>query len=105
MNARVLLGIPSGGSVKTKTMFSIFQVLFQTTDATIQASGCTLNDSDQLTCPGGFVSGTSGAGAQISDADFRTLCRHAHRLQQSNLADVVTISQWRNGLTNPRRPR
>ena len=33
--AKVLLGIPSGGSVKTKTMFSIFQVLFQTTDATI----------------------------------------------------------------------
>lgn len=48
---------------------------------------------------------TTSTGAQISDADFRTLCRHAHRLQQSNLADVVTISQWRNGLTNPRRPR
>jgi hypothetical protein len=30
MNARVLLGIPSGGSVKTKTMMSIIQVLFQT---------------------------------------------------------------------------
>jgi len=27
---RVLLGIPSGGSVKTKTMMSIIQVLFQT---------------------------------------------------------------------------
>jgi hypothetical protein len=26
---RVLLGIPSGGSVKTKTMMSIIQVLFQ----------------------------------------------------------------------------
>jgi len=34
-NTRVLLGIPSGGSVKTKTMFSIFQVLFQTTAAQI----------------------------------------------------------------------
>jgi hypothetical protein len=45
------------------------------------------------------------SGAQIADADFRTICRHAYRLQQSNLADVVTISQWRNGLTNPRRPR
>lgn len=30
--------------------------------STIQASGCTLNDSDQLTCPGGFVAGTSGVG-------------------------------------------
>jgi len=30
MDARVLLGIPSGGSVKTKTMMSIIQVLFQT---------------------------------------------------------------------------
>ena len=35
MIAKVLLGIPSGGSVKTKTMFSIFQVLFQTTEAQI----------------------------------------------------------------------
>lgn len=48
---------------------------------------------------------TVSSGAQIADADFRTICRHAYRLQQSNLADVVTISQWRNGLTNPRRPR
>ena len=32
---KVLLGVPSGGSVKTKTMFSIFQVLFQTTEAQI----------------------------------------------------------------------
>ena len=31
---------------------------------------------------------SSSTGAQISDADFRTLCRHAHRLQQSNLADT-----------------
>src|SRR5574343_463685 len=30
MDARILLGIPSGGSVKTKTMMSIIQVLFQT---------------------------------------------------------------------------
>lgn len=30
--------------------------------STIQASGCTLNDSDQLTCAGGFVAGTSGVG-------------------------------------------
>lgn len=48
---------------------------------------------------------TVSSGAQIADADFRTICRHAYRLQQSNLADAVTISQWRNGLTNPRRPR
>lgn len=33
--------------------------------STIQASGCTLNDSDQMTCPGGFVSGTSGAGLLV----------------------------------------
>lgn len=30
--------------------------------ATVQASGCTLSDTDQMTCPGGFVAGTSGAG-------------------------------------------
>lgn len=30
--------------------------------ATLQASGCTINDSDQLTCPGGVVAGTSGVG-------------------------------------------
>jgi hypothetical protein len=30
--------------------------------STLQASGCTLSDTDALTCPGGFVAGTSGAG-------------------------------------------
>ena len=30
--------------------------------STVQASGCTLSDADQMTCPGGFVAGTSGAG-------------------------------------------
>ena len=30
--------------------------------STVQASGCTLSDTDQMTCPGGFVAGTSGAG-------------------------------------------
>lgn len=35
MAVTVLLGIPSGGSIQTKTMFSIFQVLFQTTEAQI----------------------------------------------------------------------
>lgn len=30
--------------------------------STIQASGCILSDSDQLTCGGGFVAGTSGVG-------------------------------------------
>jgi hypothetical protein len=30
--------------------------------ATVQSSGCTINDSDQLTCSGGFVAGTSGVG-------------------------------------------
>jgi hypothetical protein len=48
---------------------------------------------------------SSSTGAQISDADFRTLCQHAHRLQQSNLADVVTISQYNKGLTSPRKVR
>ena len=48
---------------------------------------------------------SSSTGAQIRDADFRTLCQHAHRLQQSNLADVVTISQYNNGLASPRKVR
>ena len=30
--------------------------------ATIQASGCTIDDTDKLTCAGGFVSGVSGVG-------------------------------------------
>lgn len=30
--------------------------------STVQASGCTVSDTDVLTCPGGFVAGTSGAG-------------------------------------------
>lgn len=49
----------------------------------------------------------TSTGQQISDADFETVIRHAHKLQQSNLADVVTVSQWYNGLTasTSRRPR
>jgi filamentous hemagglutinin len=34
----------------------------QTGGSTLQASGCTINDSDRLTCPGGFVAGTAGVG-------------------------------------------
>jgi len=30
--------------------------------STLQASGCTINDSNQMTCAGGFVAGTSGVG-------------------------------------------
>ena len=30
--------------------------------STLQASGCTINDSDMLTCAGGFSAGTSGTG-------------------------------------------
>lgn len=30
--------------------------------ATLQASGCTINDSDMMTCSGGFSAGTSGTG-------------------------------------------
>ena len=41
---------------------------------------------------------TVSSGAQIADADFRTICRHAYLLQQSNLADVVTHSQWYEGM-------
>lgn len=48
---------------------------------------------------------TVSSGAQIADADFRTICRHAYRLQQANLADVVTVSQYYNGLTSPRKVR
>jgi peptidoglycan/xylan/chitin deacetylase (PgdA/CDA1 family) len=48
---------------------------------------------------------TTSTGAQISDADFTTICKHAYKLQQANLADVVTVSEWRNGLTLGRHPR
>jgi hypothetical protein len=30
--------------------------------STLQASGCTIDDNDTMTCPGGFVSGTVGVG-------------------------------------------
>lgn len=48
---------------------------------------------------------STSTGAQISTADFRTICRHAYRLQQSGLADVVTISQYYRGFTDARRLR
>ena len=41
---------------------------------------------------------TVSTGAQISTADFRTIIRHAYRLHASNVADVVTHSQWYNGM-------
>ncbi len=41
---------------------------------------------------------TVSTGAQISDADFSTIMAHAARLHYGNLADVVTVSQWREGL-------
>lgn len=48
---------------------------------------------------------TTSTGAQISTADFRTIVRHAYRLQASNLADVVTKSQYYHGLASTRRRR
>lgn len=48
---------------------------------------------------------TTTTGAQINAADFRAILLHAYRLQQSNLADVMTVSQWYNGLAGARRPR
>lgn len=48
---------------------------------------------------------TTSTGAQISDADFTTIVRHAYRLQQANLADVVTVSAYRRGLTDARHIR
>lgn len=30
--------------------------------STLQASGCTISDGDALTCPGGFIAGTTGVG-------------------------------------------
>lgn len=41
---------------------------------------------------------TVSTGAQISTADFRTILRHAYRLHASNIADVVTHSQWYEGM-------
>lgn len=41
---------------------------------------------------------TVSTGAQIATADFRTILRHAYRLHASNVADVVTHSQWYNGM-------
>lgn len=43
----------------------------------------------------------TSTGQQISNADFETIIRHAHKLQAGNLADVVTVSQWYKGFTDP----
>lgn len=48
---------------------------------------------------------TTSTGAQISDADFTTIVRYAYLLQQANLADVVTVSEWYQGLTTGRKRR
>lgn len=47
------------------------------------------------------VHATTTSGAQISVADFTTLMADLYRKQQSNLLDVVTVSQWHSGLTSP----
>jgi peptidoglycan/xylan/chitin deacetylase (PgdA/CDA1 family) len=48
---------------------------------------------------------TTSTAAQISDADLTTIVRYAYRLQQANLADVVTVSAYRRGLTDARHIR
>lgn len=64
VNTWALQGDGGGGAIGGSTGATDNAVLRAngTGGATVQASGCTLNDSDALTCPGGFVAGTSGAG-------------------------------------------
>lgn len=63
-NTWVLQGDGSAGSIGGTTGATDNAVLRAdgVGGATVQASGCTLSDTDQMTCPGGFVSGTTGAG-------------------------------------------
>ena len=91
---KVLLGIPSGGSVKTKTMFSIFQVLFQTTDAAITlaerqgALGLLWHDGD-------------GA----DEAPFKASMDYLYRLREANVIDLVNYDTVFKRFSNPRKAR
>ena len=51
------------------------------------------------------VHATTTSGQQISVADFTTLMADLYRKQQSNLLDVVTVSQWWDGLSGSRPVR
>lgn len=64
VNTWALQGDGGGGAIGGSTGATDNAVLRAngTGGATVQASGCTLSDTDALTCPGGFVAGTSGAG-------------------------------------------
>lgn len=46
---------------------------------------------------------TTTTGQQVSLADFTTIMGDLYRKKAGGLLDVVTVSEWYNGLSNPRR--
>lgn len=72
-----------------------------TVNSLIEASQTAITYGSTLFLNFHAVHATTTSGAQISVADFTTLMADLYRKQQSNLLDVVTVSQWYSGLTSP----